>query len=98
MSVSCRLRQPALAERIKDPATVAGVRNNQWSATASITSARQHRRPDDADLFTTQAIGNMLSQMGGDGLAVPEAAAEERRRRDGDRHCRRLRGRSARSM
>lgn len=55
---------PALAERIKDLATVQGVRNNQLIGYGIVAGLDNTGDQTTQTPFTTQAIGNMLSQMG----------------------------------
>ncbi len=56
--------QPALAERIKDLATIQGVRNNQLLGYGIVVGLDNTGDQTTQTPFTTQAIGNMLSQMG----------------------------------
>ncbi len=55
---------PALAERIKDLATIQGVRNNQLIGYGIVAGLDNTGDQTTQTPFTTQAIGNMLSQMG----------------------------------
>lgn len=56
--------QPALAERIKDLASVQGVRNNQLLGYGIVVGLDNSGDQTTQTPFTTQAIANMLSQMG----------------------------------
>lgn len=56
--------QPVLAERIKDLATIQGVRNNQLIGYGIVAGLDNTGDQTTQTPFTTQAIGNMLSQMG----------------------------------
>ncbi|MBS1189625.1 MAG: Flagellar P-ring protein [Rhodocyclaceae bacterium] len=56
--------QPALAERIKDLASVQGVRNNQLIGYGIVVGLDNSGDQTTQTPFTTQAIANMLSQMG----------------------------------
>jgi len=56
--------QPAWAERIKDLAAVQGVRNNQLIGYGLVVGLDNTGDQTTQTPFTTQAIGNMLSQMG----------------------------------
>lgn len=56
--------QPVLAERIKDLASVQGVRNNQLIGYGIVAGLDNTGDQTTQTPFTTQAIGNMLSQMG----------------------------------
>jgi flagellar P-ring protein precursor FlgI len=56
--------QPALAERIKDLASVQGVRNNQLIGYGVIVGLDNTGDQTTQTPFTTQAMGNMLAQMG----------------------------------
>jgi flagellar P-ring protein precursor FlgI len=56
--------QPALAERIKDLASVQGVRQNQLIGYGLVVGLDNTGDQTTQTPFTTQAIGNMLSQMG----------------------------------
>jgi flagellar P-ring protein precursor FlgI len=56
--------QPAVAERIKDLASVQGVRNNQLIGYGIIVGLDNTGDQTTQTPFTTQAMGNMLSQMG----------------------------------
>jgi flagellar P-ring protein precursor FlgI len=58
------LSQPALAERIKDLASIQGVRNNQLIGYGIVVGLDNTGDQTTQTPFTTQAIGNMLSQMG----------------------------------
>lgn len=53
-----------LAERIKDLATIQGVRNNQLIGYGIVVGLDNTGDQTTQTPFTTQAIGNMLSQMG----------------------------------
>lgn len=67
MLAACALplcMQPALAERIKDLASVQGVRNNQLIGYGIIVGLDNTGDQTTQTPFTTQAMGNMLSQMG----------------------------------
>ena len=55
---------PALAERVKDLASVQGVRNNQLIGYGLVVGLDNTGDQTTQTPFTTQAIGNMLSQMG----------------------------------
>ncbi|PKO89291.1 MAG: flagellar biosynthesis protein FlgI [Betaproteobacteria bacterium HGW-Betaproteobacteria-12] len=55
---------PVLAERIKDLAAVQGVRNNQLIGYGLVVGLDNTGDQTTQTPFTTQAIGNMLSQMG----------------------------------
>ena len=55
---------PAQAERIKDLATIQGVRNNQLIGYGIVVGLDNTGDQTTQTPFTTQAIGNMLSQMG----------------------------------
>ncbi|KAB2926503.1 MAG: flagellar basal body P-ring protein FlgI [Dechloromonas sp.] len=55
---------PAMAERIKDVAAVQGVRNNQLIGYGIVVGLDNTGDQTTQTPFTTQAIGNMLSQMG----------------------------------
>lgn len=55
---------PAQAERIKDLATIQGVRNNQLIGYGIVAGLDNTGDQTTQTPFTTQAIGNMLSQMG----------------------------------
>lgn len=54
----------AFAERIKDLATIQGVRNNQLIGYGIVAGLDSTGDQTTQTPFTTQAIGNMLSQMG----------------------------------
>lgn len=56
--------QPALAERIKDLANVQGVRNNQLIGYGIVVGLDNSGDQTTQTPFTTQAIANMLSQLG----------------------------------
>lgn len=56
--------QPVLAERIKDLASIQGVRNNQLIGYGIVAGLDNTGDQTTQTPFTTQAIGNMLSQMG----------------------------------
>jgi len=56
--------QPVLAERIKDLASVQGVRNNQLIGYGIVVGLDNSGDQTTQTPFTTQAIANMLSQMG----------------------------------
>src|SRR6185369_6450255 len=56
--------QPALAERIKDLASIQGIRNNQLIGYGIVVGLDNTGDQTTQTPFTTQAIGNMLSQMG----------------------------------
>src|SRR5574343_1307826 len=56
--------QPVLAERIKDLASIQGVRNNQLLGYGIVVRLDSTGDQTTQPPFTTQAIGNMLSQMG----------------------------------
>lgn len=56
--------QPVLAERIKDLASVQGVRQNQLIGYGLVVGLDNTGDQTTQTPFTTQAIGNMLSQMG----------------------------------
>lgn len=58
------LIQPAQAERIKDLASIQGVRNNQLIGYGIVVGLDNTGDQTTQTPFTTQAIGNMLSQMG----------------------------------
>lgn len=58
------LSQPAQAERIKDLASIQGVRNNQLIGYGIVVGLDNTGDQTTQTPFTTQAIGNMLSQMG----------------------------------
>jgi flagellar P-ring protein FlgI len=58
------LSQPVLAERIKDLASIQGVRNNQLIGYGIVVGLDNTGDQTTQTPFTTQAIGNMLSQMG----------------------------------
>ena len=55
---------PAMAERVKDLATLQGVRNNQLIGYGLVVGLDGTGDQTTQTPFTTQAIGNMLSQMG----------------------------------
>lgn len=55
---------PVLAERIKDLASIQGVRNNQLIGYGIVAGLDNTGDQTTQTPFTTQAIGNMLSQMG----------------------------------
>lgn len=55
---------PARAERIKDLASIQGVRNNQLIGYGIVVGLDNTGDQTTQTPFTTQAIGNMLSQMG----------------------------------
>ncbi|HEX6733251.1 MAG TPA: flagellar basal body P-ring protein FlgI [Azonexus sp.] len=56
--------QPVLAERVKDLAAVQGVRHNQLIGYGLVVGLDNTGDQTTQTPFTTQAIGNMLSQMG----------------------------------
>lgn len=56
--------QPVLAERIKDLASIQGVRDNQLIGYGIVAGLDSTGDQTTQTPFTTQAIGNMLSQMG----------------------------------
>jgi flagellar P-ring protein precursor FlgI len=56
--------QPVLAERIKDLASIQGVRSNQLIGYGIVVGLDNTGDQTTQTPFTTQAIGNMLSQMG----------------------------------
>ena len=56
--------QPALAERIKDLASIQGVRNNQLIGYGIVVGLDNTGDQTTQTPFTTQAIANMLSQLG----------------------------------
>ena len=56
--------QPVLAERIKDLASIQGVRSNQLLGYGIVVGLDNTGDQTTQTPFTTQAIGNMLSQMG----------------------------------
>jgi flagellar P-ring protein precursor FlgI len=56
--------QPVLAERIKDLASIQGIRNNQLIGYGVVAGLDNTGDQTTQTPFTTQAIGNMLSQMG----------------------------------
>ncbi len=56
--------QPAFAERIKDLASIQGVRTNQLLGYGIVVGLDNTGDQTTQTPFTTQAIGNMLSQMG----------------------------------
>lgn len=56
--------QPALAERVKDLATLQGVRNNQLLGYGIVVGLDGTGDQTTQTPFTTQAMGNMLAQMG----------------------------------
>lgn len=56
--------QPVFAERIKDLASIQGVRNNQLIGYGIIVGLDNTGDQTTQTPFTTQAMGNMLSQMG----------------------------------
>lgn len=56
--------QPAFAERIKDLASIQGVRNNQLIGYGIVVGLDNTGDQTTQTPFTTQALGNMLSQMG----------------------------------
>jgi flagellar P-ring protein FlgI len=58
------LSQPVMAERIKDLASIQGVRNNQLIGYGIVVGLDNTGDQTTQTPFTTQAIGNMLSQMG----------------------------------
>ncbi len=58
------LGQQAFAERIKDLASIQGVRNNQLLGYGIVVGLDNTGDQTTQTPFTTQAIGNMLSQMG----------------------------------
>lgn len=58
------LSQPVKAERIKDLASIQGVRNNQLIGYGIVVGLDNTGDQTTQTPFTTQAIGNMLSQMG----------------------------------
>lgn len=55
---------PAIAERIKDLASIQGVRSNQLIGYGIVVGLDNTGDQTTQTPFTTQAIGNMLSQMG----------------------------------
>ena len=56
--------QPAFAERIKDLASIQGVRNNQLIGYGIVVGLDNTGDQTTQTPFTTQAMGNMLSQLG----------------------------------
>ena len=56
--------QPAFAERIRDLASVQGVRNNQLIGYGIVVGLDNTGDQTTQTPFTTQAMGNMLSQLG----------------------------------
>ncbi len=56
--------QPAFAERIKDLASMQGVRNNQLIGYGIVVGLDNSGDQTTQTPFTTQAMGNMLSQLG----------------------------------
>jgi flagellar P-ring protein FlgI len=58
------LAQPVAAERLKDLATLQGVRNNQLIGYGIVVGLDGTGDQTTQTPFTTQAMGNMLSQMG----------------------------------
>ena len=56
--------QPAFAERIKDLASIQGVRNNQLIGYGIVGGLDNTGDQTTQTPFTTQALGNMFSQMG----------------------------------
>lgn len=56
--------QPALADRIKDLASIQGVRNNQLIGYGIVVGLDNTGDQTTQTPFTTQAIANMLSQLG----------------------------------
>ena len=56
--------QPAFAERIKDLASIQGVRNNQLIGYGIVVGLDNTGDQTTQTPMTTQALGNMLSQMG----------------------------------
>jgi flagellar P-ring protein precursor FlgI len=58
------LTQPAFAERIKDLASIQGVRNNQLLGYGIVAGLDNTGDQTTQTPFTTQAMGNMLSQLG----------------------------------
>lgn len=56
--------QPVFAERIKDLASIQGVRNNQLIGYGIVVGLDNTGDQTTQTPFTTQAIGNMLSQLG----------------------------------
>ncbi|PKO46857.1 MAG: flagellar biosynthesis protein FlgI [Betaproteobacteria bacterium HGW-Betaproteobacteria-4] len=56
--------QPAFAERLKDIASIQGVRNNQLIGYGLVVGLDNTGDQTTQTPFTTQAMGNMLSQLG----------------------------------
>jgi flagellar P-ring protein precursor FlgI len=56
--------QPAFAERLKDIASIQGVRNNQLIGYGIVVGLDNTGDQTTQTPFTTQAMGNMLSQLG----------------------------------
>ena len=65
--------QPALADRIKDLASIQGVRNNQLIGYGIVVGLDSTGDQTTQTPFTTQAIANMLAQMGV-GLSADQTA------------------------
>ena len=74
----------ARAERIKDLASIAGVRNNQLVGYGLVVGLDGTGDQTTQTPFTVQSIINMLSQHGRQSAAGPVAATQERRGGDGD--------------
>ena len=64
LALGLLLPAAASAERIKDLATLQGVRNNQLIGYGLVVGLDGTGDQTTQTPFTTQAIGNMLSQMG----------------------------------
>jgi flagellar P-ring protein precursor FlgI len=76
----------AQAERIKDLASIAGVRNNQLLGYGLVVGLDGSGDQTTQTPFTVQSVISMLQQLG---VNLPQgvaAATEERGRRDGDGH------------
>jgi flagellar P-ring protein FlgI len=66
------LLQPALADRIKDLAAVAGVRNNQLAGYGLVVGLNGTGDQTSQTPFTVQSIKNMLTQFG---ITIPEGTS-----------------------
>lgn len=64
LGVMTLLSLPASAERVKDLASIQGVRNNQLIGYGIVVGLDNSGDQTTQTPFTTQALGNMLSQMG----------------------------------
>ena len=79
---SCWLRHAASAERVKDLASVAGVRVNQLVGYGLVVGLDGTGDQTSQAPFTVQSLKNMLAQLGVTRAGQRQPAAEERRRRD----------------